>query len=75
MAAVRTLAPALPDFTSRDWQSSRNKSQLVTSIMEGKGTAMPPWRAQVTQEHSPGLGRLRADLRSSGVDGDDDREQ
>ncbi len=50
MAAVRTLAPALPDFSSRDWQSSRNKSQLVTSIMEGKGTAMPPWRAQVTPE-------------------------
>jgi len=50
MAAVRTLAPALPDFTSRDWQLSRNKSQLASSIMEGKGTAMPPWRAQVTPE-------------------------
>jgi len=50
MAAVRTLAPALPDFTSRDWQMSRNKSQLATSIMEGKGTAMPPWRGQVTPE-------------------------
>ena len=55
MAAVRTLAPALPDFTSRDWQMSRNKAQLVTSIMEGKGTAMPPWRAQVTPQQAQDL--------------------
>jgi mono/diheme cytochrome c family protein len=54
MAAVRTLAPALPDFTSHDWHTTRSNSQLATSIMEGKGT-MPPWNTQMTADRARDL--------------------
>jgi mono/diheme cytochrome c family protein len=39
--AMRALVPRLPDFASPDWHSKRSDSQLVASILEGKGTAMP----------------------------------
>jgi mono/diheme cytochrome c family protein len=42
-SVVRPLMPAIPDFTSREWQVSRTNTQLQTSILEGKGTLMPPW--------------------------------
>jgi mono/diheme cytochrome c family protein len=47
---VRAAMPALPDFSTRDWQTSRTNSQLTTSILEGKGTGMPPWNAKVGAE-------------------------
>lgn len=53
--AVRLAMPAIPDFTSRDWQLSRSNSQLATSIMEGKGTLMPPWNTRVTADHARDL--------------------
>jgi hypothetical protein len=54
MAAVRTLAPTLPDFTSHDWQTTKSNNQLSTSIMEGKGT-MPAWNAQLTIDRARDL--------------------
>ena len=39
---MRTLTAGAPDFTS-GLAKKRKNSQLVTSILEGKGTAMPPW--------------------------------
>ena len=44
--------PAIPDFTSRDFQTSRSSSQLATSILEGKGTLMPPWNTKVTADQA-----------------------
>jgi mono/diheme cytochrome c family protein len=54
MAAVRTLAPTLPDFTSHDWHSTKSNSQLATTIMEGKGT-MPAWNTQLTADRARDL--------------------
>ena len=46
-AAVRVAMPALPDFTNREWNISRENPQLVISVLDGKGTLMPPWRARI----------------------------
>jgi mono/diheme cytochrome c family protein len=48
--AVRVAMPLLPDFTTREWQTSRANPQLSVSILEGKGLLMPPWRGRVTPE-------------------------
>jgi mono/diheme cytochrome c family protein len=52
---VRPAMPAIPDFTSRDWQTTRSNSQLATSILEGKGTLMPPWNSKVTADQARDL--------------------
>ncbi|MFI5455965.1 MAG: c-type cytochrome [Isosphaerales bacterium] len=52
---VRPLMTAIPDFTSREWQTSRSNSQLQTSILEGKGTFMPPWSGKFTAEFARDL--------------------
>jgi mono/diheme cytochrome c family protein len=52
---VRVAMPPIPDFTSRDWQSSRTSSQLATSILEGKGTLMIPWNTRLTPEQARDL--------------------
>ncbi len=49
-SAVRVAMPVIPDFTTRAWQTSRSNPQLATSILEGKGLLMPPWRGRVTPE-------------------------
>jgi len=46
---------AIPDFTSREWQTSRSNSQLQTSILEGKGTFMPTWTGKFTAEFARDL--------------------
>jgi mono/diheme cytochrome c family protein len=38
---MRAQIPGLPNFTSPDWHARRSDAQLATSILEGKGTAMP----------------------------------
>jgi len=52
---VRPLMTAIPDFTNRQWQTSRSNSQLQTSILEGKGTFMPPWTGKFTAEFARDL--------------------
>jgi len=52
---VRPLMPAIPDFTTREWQTSRTNTQLQTSILEGKGTFMPPWTGKFTAEFARDL--------------------
>jgi len=68
---VRPLMPAIPDFTTREWQTSRTNTQLQTSVLEGKGTFMPPWTGKFTAEFARDLiSYVRtfgpADLLSSG---------
>src|SRR5262245_61370692 len=36
-------AGRVPNFTSRSWQQRRSDSQLLVSILEGKGSGMPPF--------------------------------
>jgi mono/diheme cytochrome c family protein len=52
---VRPAMPPIPDFTLRDWQTSRSSSQLAASILEGKGTFMPSWNGKVTPEQARDL--------------------
>jgi mono/diheme cytochrome c family protein len=49
---VRPAMPPIPDFTSSDWQSSRSSSRLALSILEGRGTLMPPWNGKLTPEQA-----------------------
>jgi mono/diheme cytochrome c family protein len=50
--AIRAAMPTLPDFTSRDFQTSHSSTQLVTSILEGKGQFMVPWNTKLTQDQA-----------------------
>jgi ubiquinol-cytochrome c reductase cytochrome b subunit len=46
-ADLKAAMPVIPDFTSPAWQQSRSNPQLSVSILEGKGTLMPPFRDRV----------------------------
>jgi mono/diheme cytochrome c family protein len=52
---VRAVMPTMPDFTNRTWHKSRSDAQLSVSILEGKGTQMPPFRDKVKAEQVKGL--------------------
>ncbi len=52
---VRLLMPTIPNFTNREWQTSRSNTQLQTTILEGKGTNMPPWRGKFTTDFAKDL--------------------
>ncbi len=47
--------PAIPDFTSRAWQSGVATPQLLSSILDGKGTLMPAFRGRVNEEQARDL--------------------
>jgi mono/diheme cytochrome c family protein len=44
---IRVAMPVIPDFTSREWNTSRDNPQLAISILDGKGVLMPAWRGKV----------------------------
>jgi mono/diheme cytochrome c family protein len=50
---IRPAMPAIPDFTNRQWHTSRSNTLLQASILDGKGTLMPPWTGKV----APALAR------------------
>ena len=52
--AVRAAMPALPNFTSHDWQTSKSNGQLASSILEGKNL-MPAWNTQLTADRARDL--------------------
>jgi mono/diheme cytochrome c family protein len=52
---VRPLMPTIPNFTTREWQTSRSNTQLQTTVLEGKGTNMPPWRGKFSTEFASDL--------------------
>jgi mono/diheme cytochrome c family protein len=47
-AIARAAMPPIPNFTNRTWQRSRTDAQLLVSILEGKGTLMPPNNMRIT---------------------------
>jgi len=49
-SAVRAQMPGIPDFGSPVWQQRRSDSQVTTTILEGKGTAMPTFRGKLDEE-------------------------
>jgi mono/diheme cytochrome c family protein len=52
---VRESLPTIPDFSVTSWQTGRTDPQLVVSVLEGKGTAMPAFRDKVTREQARDL--------------------
>ncbi len=69
---VRAAMPVIPDFTARAWQTSHDGTQLSVSVLEGKGTLMPPWRGKISPAQARDLvAYIRhfgpADLLGSGV--------
>jgi mono/diheme cytochrome c family protein len=52
---ARTVLPPIPDFTNAAWHRERSDAQLRVSILEGKGTLMPPNRGRVTDEQAVDL--------------------
>jgi mono/diheme cytochrome c family protein len=47
---IRPAMAAIPDFTNQQWHTLRSNTQLRASILDGKGTLMPPWTGKVTPE-------------------------
>jgi mono/diheme cytochrome c family protein len=54
-SVARDNFPTLPDFTLRAWHEKRGDSQLLVSVLEGKGTGMPPFRGKIGREQARGL--------------------
>jgi mono/diheme cytochrome c family protein len=52
---TRDSMPNIPDFTSRKWQERRTKSQLLASILDGRGTQMPAFREKVNDRQAQDL--------------------
>jgi hypothetical protein len=49
--------PDVPNFTNDRWQATRTDGQLVRSILEGRGSVMPPWRGALSLEEAWALAR------------------
>src|SRR5262245_58112578 len=41
---MRKVMPDIPDLANPEWQKGMSDSQITVSILEGKGTLMPPFR-------------------------------
>ena len=52
---TRSLLSEIPDFTSAPWQERRTDAQLMASILDGKGSDMPPQRGNISEEQARGL--------------------
>ena len=46
---TRGLLSEIPDFTNASWQARRADVQLISSIVDGKGSDMPPQRGKTSQ--------------------------
>jgi len=52
---ARDRFPEIPDFTNASWQARRTNAELTESILDGKGSAMPPLDDDVGEEQARGL--------------------
>jgi len=52
---TRSLLSEIPDFASVPWQEQRADAQLMASILDGKGSEMPPQRGNISEEQARGL--------------------
>jgi mono/diheme cytochrome c family protein len=46
---VRASMPSIPNFSVRAWQEQQSDVQLMTSVLEGKGTEMPAFNTKLTE--------------------------
>jgi hypothetical protein len=57
---VRERGEYIPDFTETSWHNQREDARLVVSILDGKGTRMPPFRDQLSEAEARALvGHIR----------------
>jgi mono/diheme cytochrome c family protein len=49
---MRENFSTIPDFRSGEWQQKRKDSQLLVSILDGKGTNMPAFEAKITKDQA-----------------------
>jgi mono/diheme cytochrome c family protein/uncharacterized membrane protein len=56
----------VPDFTDPGWQARRSDSDLRTSILDGQGAKMPPFRGKIGEDQANALVPL---VRAFGSDG------
>ncbi len=54
-SAARSCLPEIPDFTSAPWQARRADARLMASILDGKGSDMPPQGGKISEEQARGL--------------------
>jgi mono/diheme cytochrome c family protein len=52
---MRPAMPPIPDFTNPEWHRGRQDSELLVSIMEGKGTFMPANNMRITRDQAKDL--------------------
>jgi mono/diheme cytochrome c family protein len=52
---MRASMPAIPDFTDRAWQEAHSDPELLTSILDGKGTFMPAFQGRLSTEQARDL--------------------
>lgn len=49
--------PDVPNFTNSRWQATHTDGQLARSILEGRGSVMPPWRGVLSLEEAWAMSR------------------
>jgi len=49
--------PDVPNFTNERWQALHSDGQLARSILEGRGSVMPPWRGTLSLEEAWAMAR------------------
>jgi mono/diheme cytochrome c family protein len=54
-SAWREAGRPIPDLTSGPWHEGRTDAQLLVSILEGKGTWMPAFSGQLSEEQARDL--------------------
>jgi mono/diheme cytochrome c family protein len=52
---MRENLPRLPDFSRSAWQAGRSDTQLIVSILDGKGAEMPSFHGRVAREQARDL--------------------
>jgi mono/diheme cytochrome c family protein/uncharacterized membrane protein len=46
---ARARLPEIPDFTNASWHARRADAQLIASVLDGKGSEMPPNRGKISE--------------------------
>ena len=74
---ARRRLPEIPDFTDVAWQARRSDdAQLLASILDGKGSEMPPVRGKISEEQARGLvAYVRAFAPTTGTPGQEEQEK
>ncbi len=45
----------IPDFSNHEWQASRTDTELLVSILDGRGAHMPSYRGKVAEDEARAL--------------------